>query len=307
MAASFKTRSLKLARIFNDKSRNPRMLSNYDTDPIPNFDPGKHKANLYEMINAEGIRVPPAVSILSEDRKTKLKERGIDGVDAITIWGHRRLDVANKIHERDRTRFDTVECLVYEGLSEADEIRMLMDHEGVQGLNEYELFQAILSLKLNTSLSEEQIGIQVGRSRGYVQRRLWIASLPPVVQENYRKKFEKDAEGKPVPYVPITDKNLTVLNKAANADRASTPDHPPVDPMADGSEFRKAWDNLVNSGEAGPDEPKSKTRKDLLDALQYVQDPILRLTLMWAAGDQVKLTDAIEMMKALRSKADGLS
>lgn len=303
MAATFKSQTLKLKRIFNDKSRNPRMVENYDTDPITGFDPENNRANLYEMINIDGIKVPPAVSKLSPARKAKLlAEKNVDA-DAITIWGHRRLDVAMKIHAADPKRFETVECLVYEGLSEADEIRMLMDHEGVKGLNEYELFSAILSLKLNTSMSEEHIATQVGKSRGYVQRRLWIASLPDVVECNYRLKFERDSEGKPMPFVNLTDKALAALNKAANIDRADTLEHPAVDPSDPASEFYKVWNNLVRDGEIRGETVKAKNRQQILDGLQYVQDPVLKIVMMWCAGDQVKLTDARDSMKIIRAKA----
>lgn len=298
---SFKTERVRLDRVFNDKSRNPRMPSNYKTDPIKDFDPEKNKAGLYEMIDAEGILVPPAVSRLSPERKAALKAaRGIDA-DVITIWGHRRIDVATKIHAVDPKRFETVDMIVYEGLTEADEIKMLMDHEGVEGLNEFELFSAILSLKLNTSMSEEQIGIHVGKSRGFVQRRLWIAALPAMVQENYRKKFERDEEGNVPPHVPITDKNLVALNKAATADRTDTPDHPKVDPASPGSQFMTAWDKLVKNGEVEPP-VKAKSRAEILEAVQYVQDPIIKHVMYWAAGDDVKLTDATDMISNLRAK-----
>ena len=287
---------------YADYARNFRMAENYEgCEPIKDFNPEKHKSNLYEDVVLNGIQTPLMVAELSATEAEEISAKIGRKVKYRVIRGHRRFRVIENIRAHSPHLLETFPAGVHSGLSASDEFRLMADHAHVKGLNEYELFDAVRKLALNTNLSEEQIGVQVGRSRGYVQRRKWIMNLPSVVEENYRKKFEKDSEGNPVPCVSFTDPDLQKLYAAGGSDRKNG-----IDPSDPGSEFNKAWDMLVNTGRARAIEPKAWTRKDMLDKLSWIKDPIIKIVVQACAGEPVQLTDAIEQLTALRSRLEEL-
>lgn len=291
-------KSVPADQVFADYNRNFRMASSYaECSAIPGFNPEKQKPNLYEDIKVNGIHTPLALVELDPAEAEAISQRVGRKVKYRVLRGHRRFRTVENIRKDSPHLLETIPANVYKGLTPSDEFRLMSDQAHVKNLNEYELFDAIRKLAINTSLSEEQIGHQVGRSRGYVQRRKWIMNLPPVVEQNYRLKFEQDENGKAVSHIAFTDPDLVELNKAANRDLEAS-----RDPASPDSEFNKQWERLVNTGKARSETPKALTRKDMLEKLQWLKDPIIKLVIRACAGDPVQLTDAEEQMTALRTR-----
>jgi hypothetical protein len=297
MATQSTLKNLKTDEVFADYSRNFRMSSAYtELKPIDKFDPEKNKPGLYEDIDANGLHTPLWVAELSDAEAEKVFQKTGGRFKYRVIRGHRRFHVVSAIRERSPERFKTVDCQVFKGLTDADEYRLMADHMQTKGLNDFEIYQAIKTLAVNTRLSEEQIGSQMGVSRGYVQRRKWIAAMPSVVETEFRKRFERDDEGKAVPCVKFNDKQLNELNKAFNLDKNASP---PVDSDSPGSAFAAEWDKVV-AGNTGEKELKSLTRKEIQDKMSLVKDPILRIVLAFCSGDPVNLGDAVDQIEVLR-------
>jgi hypothetical protein len=299
MASTMKFAQIPFGEVFFDYARNFRMGNGYaECEPIPNFNPEKMKANLYESVKEEGVHTPFAVVELEADEAKALSERLGRKVKYRCIRGHRRGKVVENIHHHVGPHIlQTIPCNVYKGVSNEDEYRLMVDQVHVKGLNDYELFDAIRKLAMNTRLSEEQIGVQIGKSRGYVQRRKWIMGLPPVVEDNYRRRYEVGDDGKPVSHISFTDTDLNELNKAANRDREAG-----RDPASNDSEFNRQWDKLATTGKAKDNEPKAWTRKEILDKIQWIKEPIVKTVMLACAGDPVRLTDAVEQVEALRAQ-----
>lgn len=290
-------RNVKADEVYADYSRNFRMAESYgECLPISGFNPEKQKPNLYEDIKANGISTPLALAELSSDEAERISAIVGRKIRYRIVRGHRRFRCVENVRKDNPHMFIEIPAMVYKNLSGADEFRLMADHAHVKGLNEYELFDAIKKLALNTNLSEEAIGHQVGRSRGYVQRRKWIMNLPPCVEENFRAKFLKDDQGKPVPHTAFTDGDLQKLYAAQGRDKEAG-----REPLSEGSEFANLWNNLENTGRAAPPEPKAWTRKDMLGKLEWIKEPIVRNVLQACAGEPVKLTDSVEQIDALRA------
>lgn len=300
--ANVSYKMVKFEEIFWDYARNFRMAESYgECEPIAGFNPEKQKPNLYEDIKLNGLNTPLALVELSPEESDLLSARTGRRIRYRGVRGHRRGRSIENIRKDNPHMLETVPANVYKGLSASDEFRLMADHVHVKGLNEYELFDAVCKLAMNTNLSEEAIGHQLGRSRGYVQRRKWIMNLPPIVEENFRKKFLRGDDGKPVPHTPFTDPDLTKLYGAAGEDRRNG-----VDPASPGSKFSAAWETLEKTGKAAPAEPKAWTRKEMLEKLNWIKDPIIRNVLQACAGEGVRLTDSVEQIDALRARIKDL-
>jgi hypothetical protein len=292
-----KSALVRTAEVYADFSRNPRMF--YDTDPKPNYDPAKDKAGLYEDIDANGINTPLHVVPLAESEALEIQQKhGLSVRPKFRIFrGHRRFDVVRKIREVSAHKFESLPVTVFEGLTPAEEMDLLVDQIQVKGLNEYEKYLAVKQLKLATRMSEEQIATKLGQSRGWVQRRGWIAAMPQCVEDEYRKRFMVDAEGKTLAHTRLRDEDLNKLNIAANLDRGAG-----LDPAEPGSEFMKAWTNLVGTGQVKAKDPKALTRKQMLDKAALVRDPIIRDTILCCAGNDIDLAAIVNKIEALRSQ-----
>lgn len=259
--------------IYADYERNVRMSSRMDTGPT---------SGLWLDMDANGFRddKPLVVSKVGDRYRV--------------IQGHRRFKTASGIREKNPDKLKKLPCLVYTGLTEQDELRMLVDQFHTQTLNDFETYLAVKRL-LTTGLSEEQIGQQIGKSRGFVQRRKQIARLPQKVEDLYRANAEG---GKDAPRFKFTDGDLQKMDQAANADRDAG-----RRPEDDGSLFGERWESLVTTGAAAPPEPKAKTRKDSIDMALMLKEPIIESVLNWAAGNPINLGDVKEQIVTLRTKA----
>lgn len=302
------------ARILIHYERNFRAFECLQTAPTPNFDPSKDKSapGLYENILLNGIMTPILLSELEESRREEYHREFGEWYDFIVLRGHRRMHVVSQINATnpDNPQFPTVPAMIYKGLTIADEFRLMADQGGGLDYNDYEIYDQIKKLVMNTRMSEEAIANQLSRpdkkiSRGYVQRRKWIMSMPQWVEDNFRLRYTqaKDENGKPIPYVNITDKTLQELNKAVTADRETN-----TDPTAEGSKFKTVWDNFVEKGNPtlsgnAPIKPLSKSELETLHS--STTDPILRTCIEKCMGKEVDWHSAVQEMKTLRRKAEG--
>lgn len=275
--ATSKLQMIKLGNLVADFARNPRLASNYASDD-------KDFKKLVETIDQEGFRSDKPLVVAKYKDNDTWKYR--------VIQGHRRFAAVTTINKRDNSKCTELPCIVYEGLSETDEWKLMIDHFHVKGLSEFEQYLAIKRLLL-AGLTEEAVANQTGKSRGFVQRRRWIASAPQVVEDAYRAKAEGTGT------LALTDPDLQEIKKAMTADQAAG-----LDNVNGGPNFSEVWSNITNNGRAKAPEPKSKTRKELLDMLGMVKDPIGKGFLKYAAGEPgQQLTTLVEELQTLRAKA----
>lgn len=289
-------KELDTTTIFANYKENFRMESSYDDlKPIPNFDPDKMKPGLYEDILNNGLHTPLWVAELSKEEAEAIRADTGILYRYIVIRGHRRFYVITDIRKTQPHNFVKVRCEVYIGLTKADRYRLMADHLQVKGLNDFEVYTAIKRLALNTSLSEVQIGMQMNKSRGYIQRRKWIAAMPARVEENYKLAFTRDAEKKPVPCVKLPDPVLVELHKAFQEDVDAGRDS-----ESDDSSFATAWTKL--SAGVLPPPVKSLTRKDIMEKARLIKEPIVKEILAVCAGDAGDLASAADQVANMRAR-----
>lgn len=230
-----------------------------------------------------------------EDKALVLSERA-DG----TTWllqGHRRLAAARLVRKRYPDRLETVPCVVFKGLTLADECRMMIDHFLVKDLDRAETYEAIKRLR-QSGMSEPEIMRTTGLNRFRVQRAGWVMSAPQVVEDAILAKLSGKEE-----YVPITDVDLQAISAANVADREEAKTTGIDLPPEGGERFREVWERLMATGKAKPSEPKAKTRKELTSLAGSYKESILVSVLKYAAGDPVDLGSVLSEITVLRAKA----
>lgn len=261
-----------------DFARNPRLESNYAVGP---------KSQLWVDMFANGFRDDKPLVV-------NLRDDGFLWV----LQGHRRFKVVEELAKLDPERFELIPCLIYKGLTLSEEQEKVVDHFGVKLLNEFEVYQAIKSLKMTSNLSEDRIAQLIGKSRGYVQRRLWVATLPKVVEAEWKKKVQADKDDENV--VNITDKALTALSTANTLDKSKGQAS-----RAGGPEFAKVWENLVKYGTPeGTVKPSKVMEKKMIEQMRdMLENDELSQLLQWVLGDPVKTQDIDNAVTRLREKA----
>lgn len=290
------------SQIFTDYPANDRMESSYvECSAIKGFNPEKQKPNLYEDIKLHGINVPLGLIELDKEESERLSAICGRPIKFKTLRGHRRMRSVENIRADAGTHLlETVPANVYTGLTREDAAKLMVDEGHIKTRNEYEVFLGIEKLVLNTSMSEENIGAHVGKSRGYAQRRKWILGMPDFVRENFRLRFEKDEKGEGKPHVKFTDDDLNELHKAQGRDEEAN-----RNPESAGSEFMNVWNRLVDTGKAKAPEGKALTRKELLEKATLVKEPIVKGLLNFVAGNSgLSLSDAQDQIMALRSQLE---
>ena len=296
--SSMRTDWVPFSEIYWDTGRNVRLLSAYDVDPIPNFDPSKHKPGLFESINLEGLKVPLTVAELADDTAKSLSAKVGRTIRFRGVCGHRRSMVITKIRETQPDRFNTVPCVIWTGLTEKEELQHLVDQGHVKTLNDFEQYLAVKRL-LYSGLTEDQAAAQIGKSRGFVQRRRWIASMPECVEKEYQKRYDTSLQKEGDTYVSLTDTVLQDLYKAYTADTSAG-----LNPESDGSQFMGAWSKLTQTGPPAK-EPKSRSRKELMDFAAMSKEPIIQIVLRFAANEPTaNLNEALDQASALRAVVD---
>lgn len=312
-----------IERIMFDYPRNIRVdygdcEPNKEWNPSDEIDPAKQLGDkfnpgLFEDVMMHGILVPLDVSLLdgkelADARKASgLPKPAADKIVFRGIRGHRRFKVLTNLHRlfpKD-SRFSMVPVTIHEGLTYQQEMDLLVDQFGVKTLNPCEIVNAIKALRKN-GLSEVSIASRIGKSRGFVQRRLWILGFPQYVFDAWvAYTLKRDDAVK----VNLTDTVLVDLNKAATEDRRNGR---PLESV--GSDFSNAWKALIEPsiGENGePAPPAERTAKamsrsevqKLLDE-QKDLDTIIRSTLEIVIKTSTTSLAALDSAcKTLRSKA----
>ena len=290
------------SKVYADEAKNFRMDESYsECEPLKDFNPAKDKANLYEDIFANGLKVAPVLVRLADDDPRKALYSNLAGtpIDFLVLRGHRRWRVLKNIRKNNPDHFDKVECQVYSGLTRSDEVQLMADQAYTKALNAFEQYKAVKELRLSTNVSEEKMGSILGLSRGTVQRYGQIASFPKFVEENFQKRFQRDAEGNSIPHVAWTTVQLNELNKAATKDRAAG-----TSLDDERSEFMAEWAK-VSGGVVAP-QVKSLTRKEIMSRTDMIQDDVIRDTMKACAGDTISLLEIITRMEKLRERLAGL-
>lgn len=304
-------KTLSVRNIFADYGRNVRMSSKYRVEPKENFNPEKDTPGFYEDILQRGVQVKIEVAELTPDQtarvlskmdeETRSRYANVDGDKEKlyrVIRGHRRFKAVELINANHGSLIKDLSCVVYRGLTEAEEIQLMVDHTGVEPLNDFEMYLAVKRL-FGTNLSQEAIGTQLGMSRGPVQKRIWIMEMPAFVEDNYRKRFEPNAV-KGRDYVPFTDKDVEKLHKAWGEDNDAQISHD-----SDASAFLKVWNDLANKTNGDPIKPKKAlSLNDMEKRSGLVKGrEALEVAHKFYANDGGNIVEAVEIYDALTAKA----
>lgn len=300
-------KSIPSRNIFADYGRNVRMASKYRVEPKADFDPEKDTPGFYEDILQRGVQVNIEVAELTDDQVSRVLSKMDDATRAryagITplyrvIRGHRRFKAVEMINANHANLIKDLTCVVYRGLTENEEIQLMVDHTGVEPLNDYEMFLAVKRL-FGTNLSQEGIGTQLGMSRGPVQKRIWMMEMPEVVADNYRKRFEPNTvKGKD--YVYFTDKDVEKLHKAWGEDNDAGIPH-----NSDASAFLRVWGELEGKTATDPIKPKKAlSLNDMEKRSGLVKGrEALEVAHKFYANDGGNIVEAVEIYDALTAKA----
>ena len=264
-----------IGSIFAKNDRNFRRTTNYRTNP---------KSSLYQDMLENGFRVDkPLVTSVQEDGRD------------LVLQGHRRFDVALKLHAIDPERFAKLPCLRLFGLTADEEIVKMADQFHVESLDPHENYLAIKALyRAGKSMAEiERI---TGHKHGYVQRRIWVIRAPSIVEEEWIKKVD-GTDGA----VNLTDVNLNKIMMSFNANLEENPKA-----KEGGPKFKEAWANLVSHGdpEGKAPAPRAKSRERLLELASAIKDEYISEALRFAAGEpNISPGDLADAVMALRVKA----
>lgn len=301
--SSFKT--IPVCDIYADYGRNVRQTWKYRVEPKKDFNPEDKKAvpGFYEDILMAGVRVPITVSELEPNQIDRLEKKIGRRVKFRVIRGHRRFKAVEMVLELNPgiKGFEELTCEVFSGLSEADEIVMMCDHSGTEPLNEFEEFCSVERL-YGTALSQEAIGLQIGRSRAWVQDRIYVLELTrflPEIRDAYSKRFEPEAKKFVNGYVPFTMKDVDQLHKAWTEDtKAGIPADSPS------SKTAALWRALREQKQPEATAPKALGR-DKMDKLSgFIKGrEALELMEMVYNGTGGNIMAATEAYDALVTKA----
>lgn len=300
---------------YSDCLPNPNWNEQEDAD-VSKLSGEKFNAGLYEDIKMHGILVPLEVSFLEGNELTSAHKKaiasGVPSKDAKKIAlrgirGHRRFKALMALHELfpDDPRYAMIPVNIHEGLTYQQEMDMLVDQFGVKGLNVCEIVNAIRVLRSN-GLSEVDIAARINKSRGFVQRRLWIIGFPSFVFDAWVAYILKKTDVNP--RIDLTDERLNKLNMAATSDRKAGRK---LD--ADHSDFMKQWNAYINPVDANGNpvptatrERKSYSRDEIVKMLdeQKDLDTIIRSTLEYVIKQgNVSLQTLNAECQTLRRKA----
>lgn len=179
---------------------------------------------------------------------------------------------------------DTVRCRVFKGLSEVEEMDILMDHKDSVDLDRAEILTAVQSmvrLGYTERLIKEKLSAD-SRPSFYVR----LAKLPSCVAEAWRK-YEEDPKSEGA--IKITDNAVNKLYSAYTADK----DANPAVIKIGGPKFKAQWEEIVATG--SPARTKGLPPSDLVALAEGQDDPDLRDVLVSiATGDKMKTGQALE-------------
>lgn len=306
------TRNLRID--YSDCLPNPEWNEQEDAD-VSKLSGEKFNAGLYEDVRMHGILVPLDVSFLEGAELASAHKKaiacGVPSKDAKMIAlrgirGHRRMKTLMALHALypNDPRYAMIPVNIHEGLTYQQEMDLLVDQFGIKQLNACEIVNAIRVLRLN-GLKEFEIAARINKSRGFVQRRLWIIGFPSFVFDAWVAYMLKKTDVNP--RIDLTDERLNKLNMAATSDRKAGRKLDDVH-----SDFMKQWNAYVNPVDANgnPVAPPARERKTLSkdEIIKFADDAtldsIIRSTLDYVIkrGDVSLHTLNAECM-TLRKKA----
>lgn len=296
------------ARIFSDFDRNFRdpELEYVDCQPTKDFDmeeylKGNAKLGFFEDVFINGVITPIWVAALTSDQKLVVKAKTGRDCDYRTIRGHRRAYTVGLINDKFPGKITSVDCDVYYGLSLEEELELMTDHSPTkreQPLTELGMFRAVVNL-YGSGLSQEKIAQLLGQKRGWSMRRIWLHQMGvnTPLEKDFLASFDPKREKGT--YVSVPMSKVDELHKAYSEDSEAN-----RDPMADGSKFREKYDSFRETGKPSVSEPKSQTRKAILERQSFVKGrPALEEALKFASNDGGNLADAAKMYDRLMEKA----
>lgn len=140
-----------------DRKRNVRSESKYTKESLK---------DLIESLMIQGFNM--GCPVLLSDH----------GEFLLTLQGHRRITAA------EFANVDQVYAVVYKGLSEADEYRIMIDH-GREDLDEVEWLEAVRRL-MESGMGRKTIMAHLKKKDQWVQTRMELLRLPAYMQEQWK-------------------------------------------------------------------------------------------------------------------------
>lgn len=301
--ATKKIQDVTVDRIWMDADRNFRSAWKYKVEPKPDFDPEKDAPGFYEDIVLNGVRTNIEIAKLSPDQQDRIERKYGVRPDYRVIRGHRRFTAVTLARKANADLFRKLTCVVYEGLSESEEIALMYDHGGIEQLDELEVYRAIVKL-FGAGHSQERVAQLIGMKRGYVQDRIYLWDLPQSVKDEYEKRFRPLADGKsPVKgkdYISFTWADVDKLHVCYNADTEDG-----VDPSAPESQTMVLWSSIRDRKKDSPGpNVKSMSKKDMDDRKGFIKGcEALETAHAFYNGEGGNLQEAAEQYRLLQETA----
>lgn len=295
---------LRTEEIWADNTRNFRHSWKYRVEPKASYDPAKDAPGFYESIVENGVQVNIEVAQLATDQVDAIERAFGIRPKYRVIRGHRRFKAVTLARENIPGMFDLLTCVVYTGLSEQEEIALMFDHNGVEPLDEFEVYKAIVSL-YGTGKSQEKIAGLVGQNRQYVQDRIYMHELPIVIRAEFEKRFTPLADGKlpkkNVDYIYHPWSDVDKLHTRLNADVAAG-----VDPESAESQTMLYWAEIANKTKGSGNGPnvKSLSKKDMDARKGFIKGcDALEVAHAFYNGEGGSIENAASQYRALESQA----
>lgn len=296
------------ATIFADKDRNFRHSWKYKVQPLEKFDANNDVPGFFEDIVLNGVQTNIVIVKLTNDQIDKIER--VHGIRPLyrVVRGHRRLTAVMLARSQNAGLFVKLTCEIHEGLSEADEVAMMFDDKGVEHLDEFEIYKAIIRL-YGTGRSHEMIGTLIGQERNYTQRRVYMWELPQVIKDEYEKRFtpvtgadgvvRNPKKGEDYIYFPWgeVDKLHVLRNQDVNGG---------VDPDAPESKTMEYWMTLVGKVKPAPGSSNvtALSKKKMDERKGFIRGcEALETAHAFYSGEGGNLAEAAEQYKALESQA----
>ncbi len=290
--------------IWADFDRNVRHAWKYKVEPKENFDPAKDLPGFFEDVFYNGVKVNIEVSELTEKQIDAIMRKHPELTvrpKYRVVRGNRRWKAVLLAKSMVADIFQTLTCVVYRGLSESDEIKLMCDHTGIEKLDDFEVFTSVERLN-GTDLTQAEIGHHVGKTRAWTQDRIYLIDIIrdiPEIRVAYEEKFRPKAVPFKNGYVPFTWEDVDVMHKAQSADQAAgiKVDHPD-------STLAKEWRRLSEQKDSPTKDKKAMTRKELDKKEGHIKGrEVLELAHSFYNGDGGNILDAVELYDSLVATA----
>jgi len=226
------------------------------------------------------------------------------------IRGYRRMTVIRKLREQGSKDFDKVPTLVYEGLSEAQQLDMMVDQGLQEDLTRFEVIEvakrmfALGATEKEVSIKLHPLYIKSGwgrkpknalpedpkaredalnkRHRQTTQNIKRLLTLPQKVYDAWREGLEN-----PNAAFKVTDSQLQNLQKAANETKEEKGWDMKSNP---GKAFEEKWEGFKNGDKAvrsDPSNPKVLTLNQIKQRKTIFNSEAFKAILSFVSGEDV--------------------